>query len=179
MSKLQEIQQKETELAVLEKQIASLQTPIAEPQADSFNDVDELLLARREWQQSERDRLDKLSAISDLLPKLRSQLATQKQEYVDLETKVKEGFEELATAALDLNQILIQANDAIVKFEALAIEQAERGHAIVYGCEPYQRGGSGGDFPIFAVTTTKVTQWGRQQFSSFQRNGNVGEDCKV
>jgi len=179
MSKLQEIQQKETELAALEKQIASLQTPIAEPQADSFNDVDDLLQARRDWQQSERDRLDKLSAIQDLLPKLRSQLAAQKQGYADLETKVKAGFEKLSAEALELNKILDQANEAIVKFEALALEQAKAGHAIVYGCEPYQVGGGGVAFPIFAVCATKVSRWGRQQLDSYRRSGNVGEDVQT
>ncbi|MBD2189991.1 hypothetical protein [Pseudanabaena mucicola] len=179
MSKLQEIQQKETELATLENQLTELQTPIAEPQSDNFDDVGELLQARRDWQQSERDRQDKLSAISDLLPKLRSQLASQKQGYADLETKVKAGFDQLAEAALEVNQILNQANEAIARFEALSIEQAKLGHAIVYGCEPYQIGGSGGDFPIFAVTSSKVTKWGRQQFASFQRGGHVGEDCKI
>ncbi len=179
MSKSQEIQQKETELANLEKRLAALQTPIAEPQSDSFDDVDELLQARREWQKSERDRLDKLSAISDILPKLRSQLATQKQEYVDLETKVNAGFNQLAETALDVNKILNDAHEAIVKFEALALEQAEAGHAIVYGSEPYQRYGGGQDFPIFAVTSTKITQWNRQQFLNYQSGGNVSEDCKV
>lgn len=179
MSKLQEIQQKETELAALEKQLAALKTPIAEPQSESFDDVDKLLLARREWQQSERDRLDKLSAISDLLPKLRSQLAAQKLEYGDLETKVKAGFEKLSAQALELNKILDQANEAIVKFEALALEQGNAGHAIVYGCEPYQIGGGGAVFPLFAVSPTKVTRWGRQQFESYQRSGNVGEGVQT
>jgi len=179
MSKLQEIQQKETELAALENQLAALQTPIAEPQSDSFDNVEELLQARRDWQQSERDRLDKLSAISDLLPKLRSQLAAQKLEYGDLETKVKAGFEKLSAEALELNKILNQANDAIVKFEALALEQAKAGHAIVYGCEPYQIGGGSAVFPIFAVTPTKVTRWNRQQFESYQRSGNVGEGVQT
>lgn len=179
MSKSQEIAQKETELADIEKQIASLQISIAEPQADSFNDVDELFQARRGWQQSERDRLDKLSAISDLLPKLRSQHATQKQGYADLETTVKAGFEQLAGAALEVNQILNQAHEAIVKFEALALEQANAGHAIVYGSEPYQKYGGEPTFPIFAVTATKITLWGRQQLESYQRSGNVGEDTRV
>lgn len=179
MSKSQEIAQKETELATLENQLASLQISIAEPQADSFNDVDELLQARRDWQQSERDRLDKLSAISDLLPKLRSQLAAQKQGYADLETKVKAGFVQLADAALEVNKILNDAHEAIVKFEALALEQAKAGHAIVYGTEPYQRYGGGVDFPIFAVTSNKITQWSRQQFLSHQRNGNVGEGVQT
>ncbi len=179
MSKLQEIKQKETELATLEKQLAALQIPIVEPQADSFNDVDDLLQARRDWQQSERDRLDKLSAISDLLPKLRSQLAAQKREYGDLETSVKAGFEQLANAALELNKILNDAHEAVVKFEALALEQANAGHVIVYGCEPFQRGGGFISLPIFVVTSTKVTQWGRQQFESYQRSGNVGEGVQT
>jgi hypothetical protein len=179
MSRPQEIKQKETELAALEKQLAALQIPIAEPQAESFNDVDDLLQARRDWQQSERDRLDKLSAISDLLPKLRSQLAAQKQGYADLETAVKEGFDQLSKAALELNKILNDAHEAVVKFEALALEQANAGHAIVYGCEPFQRGGGGVSLPIFAVTCTKVTQWGRQQFESYQRSGNIGEGVQT
>lgn len=179
MLKSQEIQQKESELANLEKRLAALQIPIAEPQSDSFHDVDTLLQARRHWQQSERDRLDELAAIEVILPKQRSQLAAQKQEYAALEAKVNAGFNELADAALQVNQILNQASEAIAQFEALALEQSKAGHAIVYGCEPYQKEGGFGDLPIFAITRSKVTQWGRQQFAGFQRNKNVGEGTRV
>lgn len=179
MLKSNEIRQKETELADLEKRLSVLQTPIVEPQSDSFDDVAELLQARRNWQQTERDRLDNLSAISDLLPKLRSQLAAQKQQYADLETKVKAGFNQLADAALEVNQILKEAYEAIVKFEALALEHANAGHAIVYGCEPYQNYGGGVDYPIFVVTSTKISQWNRQKFTECQRSGNVGEDART
>lgn len=179
MINYQDIQQKESQLANLENRLAVLQIPIAEPQAENFDDVDLLFKARRDWQQAERDRLDELAASQTIFEKLQSKLATQKQEYADLEAKVKAGFEQVSDAALKANKLLDSAYEAIAKVEALALEQANAGHAMVYGHEPYQKYADSIDFPIFVVTSGKVTQWERQKFADCERSGNIGEGTKT
>ncbi|AFY75489.1 hypothetical protein Syn7502_03667 (plasmid) [Synechococcus sp. PCC 7502] len=172
MLKSQEIDRKETELANLEKRFTELQTPIAEPQLDSFDDVETILQARRHWQQSERDRIDELAAIEVILPKQRSQLATQKQDYADLETKVKAGFDQLSDKAIEVNKILNDAREAIVKFEEMVLEQRKAGHEIVFGSDPYYSHYRS-DLPILAITSTRITQWGRGDFDHYQRSGKM------
>lgn len=176
MLKSQEIFQKQIELANLEKRFIELQTPIPEPQSDNFDDVETLLQARRDWQQSERDRLDELDAIEAILPKQRSQFAIQKEQYLELETKVKARFNQLADAAIEVNKILNDAQEAIVKFESMVTEQRKLGHAIVFGSDPYHSIYGNTDFPIFAVGSTRITKWGdRREFNRYQSTDYVGE----
>jgi hypothetical protein len=174
MLKSQEIHQKETELANLEKRFTELQIPISEPQLDGFDDVETILQARRQWQQSERDRVDELAAIEVILPKQRSQLAIKKQQYSDLETKVETGFKQLSDAAIEANKILNDAREAIAKFEKMAVEQRKAGHEIVFNSDPYYSHYNS-DLPIFAIGSTRITKWERGEFDRYQRSGQIRE----
>lgn len=172
------ISTKKVELSQLEEQYKALQTPTPQLDCNDFDNAIELMEARRDWQSSERDRLDKLDAISAILPKLRSGLKAQEQEFLKLKVLLEESFRELAGAALEANKLLNSAEEAIAKFQELSRKQAELGHQTVFNTQPYELYVSH-ELPIFVVNTAKVSLWGREQFFACQRSGNIGEGTRV
>lgn len=182
MLSIKQIAQKRNQLTELEEQVKALQTPIAEPDPDNYSTESDFLQARRHWQGTESRRVDDLATKTSFLASQKSKLQTEEEQLEPVKTKVDKTFAEYRAAALEANQILNQAEEAIAKVFETSKKLAELGYQSIYDEQPLDLN-CNLDLPIFAVlnakSNLKVSVWGRAYFKNMQRNGNVGEGTEI
>lgn len=182
MLSLKQIAQKREQISELEEQVKALQTPIAEPNPDNYSNESDFLQARRHWQSSESRRIDDLATKTSFLASQKSKLQSEEEQLEPVKTKVDETFAEYRAAALEANQILNQAEEAIAKVLDVSKTLAELGYQSVYDEQPLDLMHDL-DLPVFAVLNAKnnlrVSVWGRAYFKDMQRGGNVGEGTET
>jgi vacuolar-type H+-ATPase subunit I/STV1 len=182
MLSLKQIAEKRVQLTELEEQVQSLQTPIAEPNADNYSSEYDFLQARRHWQGVESRRVDDLATKTSFLASQKSKLQAEEDQLEPVKTKVDKTFAEYRAAALEANQILNQAEEAIAKVLEISKKLGEQGYQSVYDVSPLDVICTL-DLPIFAVLNAKnnlrVSVWGRAYFKDMQRIGSVGEGTET
>jgi len=177
MLSIKQIAEKRFQLSELEEQVKALQTPIAEPDPDNYSTESDFLQARRHWQGIESRRIDDLATKTSFLASQKSKLQAEENQLEPVKTKVDKTFAEYRAAALEANQILNQAEEAIAKVLDTSKKLAELGYQSVYDEQPLSVN-QNLDLPIFTVLNAqnnlKVSVWSRAYFKDMQRNGNVG-----
>jgi|GEM_PF-2860376 len=173
-----EIDSRALEIFKLESRLKELQITPAAPAADDFDSATEFMQAMREHHASERDRLDELSAVEQVLPSAKNKLKELRDRFNGIKSPVDRHFAELAAAALEANQLLEQADLAYQKVLEMANHQAALGHQSVFGTRPLHQNATY-DAIVFAVSQNQISVMGRQQFRDYQLSGNVSEGTKI
>lgn len=173
-----EIDSRALEISKLEDRLKALQVTPTAPIADQFDSATEFMQAMREHHASERDRLDELQAVEQVLPSAKNKLKELRDRFDGIKSPVEKHFEELTAAALEANQLLEQADLAYQKVLEMAQHQAALGHQTVFGTRPLHLNATYGAI-VFAVSQNQISLIGRQQFLDYERNGNVGAGTKI
>lgn len=173
-----EIDSRALEISQLENRLKALQVTPTAPIADEFDSALEFMDAMRTYHASERDRLDELSAVEQVLPSAKNKLKELRDRFNGIKSPVEQHFAELAAAALEANQLLEQADLAYQKVLEMASHQAALGHQTVFGTRPLHQNTS--YLPVvFAVSSSQISVIGRQQFRDYELSGNVGEGTRI
>ena len=167
-----EIDSRALEISKLEDRLKALQVTPTAPIADEFDSATEFMQAMREHHASERDRLDELQAVEQVLPSAKNKLKELRDRFDGIKSPVEQHLVTLRAAALEANKIFEQAEQAYQEVFELARHQAALGHQTVFNGSPIDILASP-NFPIFAVATHKIAVMGRQQFRDYQNSGNV------
>jgi chromosome segregation ATPase len=182
MLSVKQIAKKREDLSELEKQVLALQTPIAEPNPDNYSDESDFLQARRHWQGIESRRVDDLATKTSFLASQKSKLQAEEEQLTPIKAKVDQTFAEYRAAALSVNRILDEAEEAISKVLDVSKKLAELGYQSIYAEQPLSLNVDL-DLPIFAVLNAKdnlkVSVWSRAYFKDIQRTGNVGQGTET
>jgi hypothetical protein len=173
-----EIDSRALEIFKLEERLKELQITAAAPVADEFDSALEFMDAMRSYHASERDRLDELQAVEQVLPSAKAKLQALRDEFNGIKTPVEKHFEKLAAAALEANKIFEQADIAYNKVLEMASHQAALGHSTVFGTQPLHQNAAYSNI-VFAVSSSQISVMGRRQFLDYQRSGNVSEGTKI
>jgi chromosome segregation ATPase len=101
---IEEVNQLEGELYQMQQRLEELQTAQPKPTAEQCPNPSALLQAQRQWQQSERDRLDEIAAIETCIPVAVAKIDEKRSILESLLFKDKNAIEKLKKLAAELEK---------------------------------------------------------------------------